>query len=219
MRLRSEGPSSRSVAPPTSDEMVAIVIVLALVVLLGLWSGVQVTGLLTNGHFADASVGDGISAVRRLFADPAQPGTAWLDSNGDPQDLNRYIYWPATVVALLLWLAAAGVIIRLGLTQRVGSAKRERLGVSTNARLAVRRDLRPLIVTGPTEGRLIIGTFDDSLLATENPNAPGASEERSERDGDRSAVAVIGPARSGKTANVIAGVLDWHGPSHSLLST
>lgn len=193
--------------------MVAIAIVLALVVLVGLWSGALLTGLLTNGHLPDASVGDGISAVRHLIAAPAQPGDAWLDSNGNPQQLNRYIYWPATIVALMLWLGAAGFVIRLTLTHRVGSAKRERLGVSTNARLAERRDLRPLIVTEPAEGRLIIGKFDGSLLATENPNAPGAREWRSERDGDRSAVAVVGPTRSGKTANVIAGVLDWHGPA------
>lgn len=213
MPPRTRGPSSRSVAPPTGDETIAIAVTLALAVLVGLWSGVQITGVLTTGHFPDTSLADGISAVRRLIADPGQPGEAWLDSNGDPQRLNRYLYWPATVVTLSLWLAVAGMVLRLALTHHVGSAKRQRLGVSTNARLAERRDLRPLIVTGPTEGRLIIGTFDNSLLATENPNAPGANRERSERDGDRSAVAVIGPARSGKTANVIAGVLDWHGPA------
>src|SRR5262249_29950020 len=33
------------------------------------------------------------------------------------------------------------------------------------------------------------------------------------RNGDRSAVCIIGPTRCGKTANIISGILEWEGPA------
>ena len=41
----------------------------------------------------------------------------------------------------------------------------------------------------------------------------GTRRRASFRQGDRGSVAVIGPSRSGKTVNVIAGLLDWDGPA------
>jgi type IV secretion system protein VirD4 len=213
LRSRPDNPR-RSSAAPTGDEVAAIAVVLASLVLLGLWSGLQLTVLASTGRSADVSIGDALHAGRRLLDDPGRPGQAWGDGDGPPLVLNAYAYWPLTIAALLGWVGVGGVTIRVAFTHRLGSDRRERLGVSTNARLARKRDLEPLIVAHPIEGRLVIGKYKRHLLATENRNAPDAGANRSTaREGDRSAVAVIGPARSGKTANVIAGVLDWQGPA------
>ena len=89
---------------------------------------------------------------------------------------------------------------------------RQRLGVDTGARLARRRDMAPLVVRGPAPGRLIVGKVGGRLVATENRARAGRQAHRGRR-GDRSAVAVIGPTRCGKTANIISGILDWEGPA------
>ena len=195
---------------PTGDEMAAVVVLIVVSLLVGLWSGLKLTGLATTGTFPEASIGDALRAIPSLIADPTQPGAAWPYQEGKPHPFSVWIYWPLTVITTAVSLALGGLCIRLFFSNRVGSEERKRLGVNTNARMAAARDLKPLLVDGPSPGRLIIGTFKGRLLATENRLLRST---QSDRDGDRSAVAVIGPARSGKTANVIAGVLDWHGPA------
>ena len=92
-----------------------------------------------------------------------------------------------------------------------------RLGVETRARFATRRDLAPLVVDRPVPaGRFVLGRALGQLVATEDRRAaeqPRRRRRSKMRQGDRGSVAVIGPSRSGKTANVIAGLLDWDGPA------
>ncbi len=210
MQHRNGAPKRRTMPAPTGDEMTAVVILIVVSLLVGLWSGLKLAGLISAGSVPQGSIGDALVAIPRLIADPGDPGAAWPDADGNPQPINVWIYWPLTSVTTMVAIALGGLCIRLFFSDRVGSEERERLGVNTNARLAEARDLKPLLVDGPSAGRLVVGTFKGRLLATENRVRRTVT---SERDGDRSAVAVIGPARSGKTANVIAGVLDWHGPA------
>jgi type IV secretion system protein VirD4 len=92
---------------------------------------------------------------------------------------------------------------------RVGSARRRPLGVDARARFATRRDLRPLIVAGPVPGRFPLGVCHRRLVATED----GLRGRRGSRTGDRGAVALVGPSRSGKTTAAVAGILEWEGPA------
>src|SRR5262249_29710927 len=65
----------------------------------------------------------------------------------------------------------------------------------------------------PTPGRLILGRVGRHLVATEDPHGRRPARGKRARSGDRSSVLVIGPTRCGKTANAIAGALEWSGPA------
>jgi type IV secretion system protein VirD4 len=131
---------------------------------------------------------------------------------------------------LIAMIALAGAVLAfryVGRDKNAGMLKRKRLGVDTMARLAKPKELAPMIVPGPTAGRFLLGKVGRFLVATENRQAQLADPQSSaplglskllnkdaeSRRGDRSAVAVLGPTRCGKTANVISGILDWDGPA------
>lgn len=203
-------------------------VVVAAAVLFGLWAAIEVSTLAVAGRGAGTSVGDALVALPHLVADPGTPSAAW---NGQPRrgvpGVHPLLFWPVATVSVAATATATVVALRVVFGVRIGTERRHRLGVATNARLARRRDLDPIIVDGPTEGRLIIGRVGSDLVATENRTTPTRTRRRwpltaiwnrgrdrgQRRHGDRSAVAVIGPARSGKTATIIAGVLDWQGPA------
>lgn len=73
------------------------------------------------------------------------------------------LYWGATVAVAVLAITTVVALHRLLTHQRVGTDKRHRLGVDTRSRLARLRDLKPLIVRGPVDGRLILGKVGSSL--------------------------------------------------------
>ncbi len=111
-------------------------------------------------------------------------------------------------------LVGAAVWLWLRLAPTIGTRQRRRLGVIVGARLANTRELAPLVVPGPTTGRFIFGTAGRKLLATETRRpVESAGRRRGARPGGRSALAVVGPSQSGKTATVVAGILDWNGPA------
>ena len=58
-----------------------------------------------------------------------------------------------------------------------------------------------------------LGVDGRQLVATEDAHAGRPTRRSGARRGDRSSVLVIGPTRCGKTANAIAGILDWSGPA------
>src|SRR5439155_14907683 len=66
-------------------------------------------------------------------------------------------------------------------------------------------------------GRFVIARFGRRLVATEarRPLSSGHSRcaRRRTRRGDRGAVALVGPSRSGKTTAAVAGILEWDGPA------
>ena len=97
---------------------------------------------------------------------------------------------------------------------RVGSAPRRPLGVDGRAQFASRRDLTPVLVRTPESGRFVVGRRGRWLVATEaTPQQRDRKWARTRRQGDRGAVALVGPARSGKTTAAVAGILDWDGPA------
>ena len=199
-----------------TEEWFAFALIAAMVVVLAVWSGAQAATFITTGDVLDVNFGDALAAMFRLAQTPGEPALAW------PEPVQAEIpgpdvYWPATVVVGGLEILVVSMLMLRIFSSRVGQARRERLGVNANARFARNSDLRTIIVPGPVRGRFVLGTVNGKLVATENRrNAPTTRALRSEpvaRQGDRSAVAVIGPQRSGKTVNVISGILDWDGPA------
>ena len=192
--------------------MFGVVLVLATVVLLG----VQVSVLVRHGRVLSVGLAESLQALVRLPAHITRPAAAWPVS-AQRRVPGPFIYWPATLAVAAAMAAIAVKIVPLIRADMggVGTAQRSRLGVDPKARLARKGDLRPLVVKHPLPGRLIVGTVDGRLVATErrDPSTP-ASRRRSRagRIGDRSAVLVVGPTRCGKTANLISAVLDWDGP-------
>ncbi len=205
----------RASRPLGGDELFATLVIAVGVLTIGVWSGAQLATLIATGAPLAASPADGFSAALRLPSAGSEPALAW------PAEVRASIagpvlYWAATALAVIaetslvvwVWLKLTGL--------RVGTRDRQRLGVQVGARLAVSKELDPLVVSGPTPGRYIFGTDGARLLATENgaPTAPTRrSKHKRRRVGRRSAVATIGPSQSGKTSTVVAGILDWDGPA------
>ncbi|MGH9300576.1 MAG: type IV secretory system conjugative DNA transfer family protein, partial [Acidimicrobiales bacterium] len=76
-------------------------------------------------------------------------------------------------------------------------AKRRRRVVPSGSSWANHRDLKPLLVRGPSRGRVVLGSAGRRLVATEQ----------------RQSVIVIGPTQSYKTSGfAIPALLEWEGP-------
>ncbi len=179
------------------------------------WAGAQAAAIVHSGAPMAASPADGLSAMVRLPSNGSDPRLAWEPAVAESLP-GPILYWSITSVVLLL---AVGLVVGLYLrfsSARVGTYREDRLGVTPEARLARRRDLKPLIVKRPTEGRFVMGRVGRDLVATEDRTSQTEAVQRNRertRVGDRSAVVVVGPSRCGKAANVTAGVLDWDGPA------
>jgi len=188
----------------------AVFLVIAGGALAVVWAGAQLASLLAGNHLG-AGLSATFQALVHLPANADNPGAAW----GPPWDAalpGPPLYWACTGFAALLAAVAVAFGFRLFGRHGVGTDERKRLGVDTKARLASARDLKPLVVNAPVPGRLILGRVDGRLVATElrdprKPHRPGS------RAGDRSAVALIGPSRCGKSADIISAILEWEGPA------
>lgn len=209
-----------------SDEWIGVVLVLCAAVVAAVWSGAQAAAVVSGNGTLPVGLGDAMKAMINLPQTAAEPALAWPD-HVQGSVPGPWLYWPISVVVAVVEIGGLVWLILRIFSHRIGLAKRSRLGLDPNARFAAKRDLRTLIVNGPVKGRLILGTVDGHLVATENRrDAPtlapattrlfaAASKQGAldPRQGDRSAVAVIGPTRSGKTVNVVSGILDWDGPA------
>ena len=198
-----------------SFELLVIVIAgiaLALVgaVWAGAWLALAVSG---GGRLPFAAAAD---AAPRLPVNLSTPARAWAEPYAEALP-GAPLYWLCTALAITVIGGAAALVVRWLTRSKVGTAKRRPLGVEGRTRFAKRRDLEPLLVSGPTPGRLILARFGRRLVATESPPAHtqgkvGRAGRRSRR-GDRGAVALVGPSRSGKTTAAVAGILEWDGPA------
>jgi type IV secretion system protein VirD4 len=121
-------------------------------------------------------------------------------------------YWAATGAVIAVGAALVAVAVRLVGGSRVGTLPRRPLGVEARARFATARDLRPLVARGRCSGRFPLGRHQRLRLATELP-PPAGPRRRRKSTGDRGAVALIGPSRSGKTTAAVTGILEWEGPA------
>lgn len=176
-------------------------------VLLGgfvIWGGAGLSALLAGTRF-EASFSDAIEAGRQLPAHLNDPSRAWpaqRDVLPGPA-----LYWSSTTVLAAIAVGMVVVGVRL-FRHRVGSAARRPLGVDARSRFARARDIRPLLIRRASPGRFVLGRFRGRLVATEIPR-----HHRRKHSGDRGAVALVGPSRSGKTTAAVGGILDWQGPA------
>lgn len=176
------------------------------------WASAQLAARLFGaGHWIDIDLADALHAVLRLGAHLDAPRHAW-SATVEGALPGAVGYWACTIMVFSVLCLALIPAVTL-LVHPMAVSRRRRLGVDAQARLARTRELAPLIVTGPTPGRLILGRVGRQLVATEDPHGRRRARGRGVRRGDRSSVLVIGPTRCGKTANAIAGALDWSGPA------
>lgn len=190
------------------------------VVLLGggavVWGGAALAAVVTGGDL-EGGLPDAVRAAVRFPDHLGNPRLAWRSREDREALPGPVVYWAATSA-----VCAAVVAVVVGTALFIARRRehgRVRLGVEARARFATARDLAPLVVERPVPpGRFVLGRAHRRLVATEDRESVGDGR-RFRRDpvesrrGDRGSVAVIGPSRSGKTANVIAGLLDWSGPA------
>lgn len=172
------------------------------------WLGAQLAALLAGNDPLPAGIGDALLALTRLPSNLGDPKLAW------PSEVRRQLpgpalYWASTVAVVLAAGALAFLIWRVVHGRNDALDRRERLGVSTQGRLATARDLRPLLIRRPQPGRFVVGRLGRRLIATESPT----QRRGRRRASGRGAVALVGPTRSGKTTAAIGGILDWDGPA------
>lgn len=177
------------------------------------WAGASLATAAT-GVWLDAGLADAARAAVALPRHLSEPARAWPPPAAS-QVPGPWLYWPATLLSLGAAVAGAATAWRWrAATREAGPVGLRRLGMKGDARFAAARDLAPLIVNGPTPGRFILGRVDGKLIATEDRRlAPAKSRRARRRQGDRGAVALIGPSRSGKTTAAIGGILEWSGPA------
>ncbi len=199
----------------SGGELVVVVVGgFALAVGGAVWSGAALSALLTGDHL-NASLGDALTALPALPQHLGDPAAAWPPAARAALP-GPALYWFCTLASIAVLTVITAVAVRLWGRSRVGTEPRRPLGVDARARFARRRDLRTLIVKQPQPGRFILGRVGRYLVATESRHrdTPGRARTRSnKREGDRGAVALIGPSRSGKTTAVVSGVLEWDGPA------
>jgi type IV secretion system protein VirD4 len=178
------------------------------------WGGASLATLLAGAPIV-VPFGDAASALLALGGNVSDPAAAWGEPTAGRLP-GPYLYWCCTATITALLVAVAGVGLRMVGRSTVGTAKRRPLGVDGRARFATRRDLTTLLVDGPAPGRFVLGRFGRRLVATEPSPVPGQPARRLRRHvrrGDRGAVALVGPSRSGKTTAAVGGILEWDGPA------
>lgn len=173
------------------------------------WSGAALAAVL-GGDPVAPSLDHTAEALTALPAHLTDPAAAWPSPAGGRLP-GPVPYWTATAVTAATLGTLVAMAIRRWSRSRVGTARREPLGVDGRARFARHRDLTPLRVRGPQPGRFLLGRVGRHLVATEDRRR-GPRRARG-RQGDRGAVALVGPSRSGKTTAVVSGILEWDGPA------
>src|SRR5262249_48387694 len=122
--------------------MMALVAAAAALVCLG-WLGAQAACLATSGHLLRVGFSGSARAIARLPRSWSDPRAAWPEP-ARARLPGPVAYWATTAVVLGVGATAAALVWR-SLAVPVGSRKRRRLGVQPQARLAARRDTRPLV--------------------------------------------------------------------------
>lgn len=180
------------------------------------WAGAALAALLSGGRLA-GGLPAALRAAAKLPDHLGEPRMAWGEPTNQAALPGAPVYWTSTLVVVALLVGLGLVALRLWRSSR--DRGRVRLGVETRARFATTKDLAPLLVERPVlAGRFVLGRVNGRMVATEDRRASeaevgGKRRRHGFRQGDRGSVAVIGPSRSGKTVNVISGLLDWNGPA------
>lgn len=201
---------------PSGGELL-IVALGGLAVVVGgvVWAGAALAAVISGVEF-DASLGDALTAIPLLGSNLDDPAAAWPEASGVGV-VAAPLYWVCSSLCFGAAMTIALAALRGWSRSRVGTAPRKPLGVDARARFARARDLKPLIVDRSEPGRFILGRFGRHLLASEHRDPSAAGRRRTRpidpRAGDRGAIALVGPSRSGKTTAVVSGILEWEGPA------
>lgn len=197
----------------TGFELMVLAIGAVAAVLVGVvWAGAALA-LLLAGRPGTPSLSATVDALEGLAARPGNPAAAWPEPYSSALP-GAVLYWVATGGAAVAILVVTGLGVRWFGRSRVGTTKRRPLGVDARPQFARRRDLAPLLVDGAMPGRFIVGRCGRSLVATEAaPKHNRSRRGHRQRRGDRGALALIGPSRSGKTTAAVGGILEWEGPA------
>ncbi len=201
--------------PGGFDFLVIAVAGAVLLVVGAVWAGAWLSLAVSDGRqglpFSAAA-----DAAPRLPANLSAPAEAWAEPFAQALPAAP-LYWFCSALAGAAIGAAVALVVKWLSRSKVGTAKRRPLGVDGRTRFARRRDLEPLLVSRPLPGRFVIAQFGRRLVATESPPFPRPRSSRRAarrtRRGDRGAVALVGPSRSGKTTAAVAGILEWEGPA------
>ena len=127
------------------DELAMLAIIGAGVTPVATWAGAQAAALVHAGRTMLASPADGLRALVRIPANASEPRVSWEPAVAELLP-GPVLYWTTTSVVVLVALGiVVGMYVRFGST-RVGTDRKDRLGATPEARLARRRDLKPLIV-------------------------------------------------------------------------
>jgi len=187
----------------------------ALAVVGAVWAGASLA-LAVSGKAQHVPFSVAADAASRLPTNVGSPESAWPEPFTGALPAAP-LYWLCTALTTAAVVAVVAVLLRWLGRSKVGTVRRRPLGVDARTRFAKRRDLEPLLVSTPTPGRFVIARFGRRLVATEAspPRATGRPRraQRPVRRGDRGAVALVGPSRSGKTTAAVAGILEWDGPA------
>lgn len=192
-------------------ELVALAFGCVAAVLIGaVWLGASLAAALhgTPTALPVSAASQAISGLPSHFGDPA---VAWASPYSGRLP-GPVLYWICTIIAVAVLGVAAAFVGRWLGHSKVGTSTRRPLGVDARPRFARRRDLAPLLIKAPQPGRFVVAKFGRSLVATESSSAGGVAKP-SQRRGDRGALALIGPSRSGKTTAAVGGILEWEGPA------
>jgi type IV secretion system protein VirD4 len=188
------------------DTLLAVAVGVALTGAVGHWLAASLAAAVGRGRLLHAGLGDAFAALTRLPSQAHDPRQAWEQpARGNLPGPVAYWLSVGLVIAALVALALVFLSWRGG-RRHEAPDKRRRLGVETQARLATKKDLRPLLTRRPEPGRFVLARWGQRYLSTEAPTYRG-------RRGVRGAVAIFGPSQSGKTTGLIAGVGAWSGPA------
>ena len=174
------------------------------------WAGATLA-LLVVGVPGDVSFGQAAEVLAELAGRLGDPAGAWPEPTAGRLP-GPALYWACTALAAAGGVGAGVLVLRLVARSPVGTVRRRPLGVNARPGWARRRDLEPVLTRQAGPGRFIVGRFGRWLVATEASKHAGRRVRRGHR-GDRGAVALVGPSRSGKTTAAISGILEWDGPA------
>lgn len=153
-------------------------------------------------------------ALVRLVANENDPEYAW---KADPGTFGSTgLFW---VIAAVVLLGTIGALLGLWMWWtkfNVGLDRSERLGMVPEARMGHKNELGPIKINKPVHGRFTLGRVMGHLVATEDPATQSARNIRNRaktRVGDRTSVMIFGASRSGKTATIVPGIIEWDLPA------
>lgn len=175
-----------------------------------LWAGATAAAWLTTRQTLGIKAEQVPAALKALPANLSNPAAAWPEPAASRLP-GPFIYWPVTILltaaVLFVLFKAWGVYHDRGDTLD----KRKRLGVDTQPRFALRKDLKPLALRQPEPGRFLLGRAQTGqLLATEPHTSERTRRGRRPQPGP---VMFVGPSRCGKTYAAINGINTWLGPA------